>query len=304
MRVAVIGSRGLVGDALCRNLQEDIIEINRDNCNILDTKHLRDFLYREKIDVAINCAACVGGIHLNRKRPYTMFRLNLELNQSVLNACIRSDTNKLVQFCSNCAYPREAIQPYKEIDLFNGQSANTNQGYAAAKIAGLQAGIAAHSEYGIDVYHPIPCSLFGYRDNYNINNSHFVAAAIRKIHEAVKYRESSILFWGTGKPCREILFADELANAIKKILEANLANEPVNIATGIDTPIIKIIEIISTIAGYKGEIRWDKSKPDGALHKLLNNTKMKELNWEPQKNLEESLRKTFVHYQKGMDIRL
>lgn len=304
MRVAIIGSRGLVGDALSRNLEEDIIKISRDKIDCLETENLSLFLKKEKIDVVINCAAYVGGIDINRQKPYTMFRKNLELSQSVLNACIASNIKSLVQFCSNCAYPKNATQPYKEIELLNGKSVNTNQGYAAAKIAGFQAGIAAHNEYGIDVYHPIPCSLFGYRDNYNLANSHFVAAAIRKISKAVRLNEEKIVFWGTGTPYRELLFADELGNVIKKILDSKLANEPINIATGVDTPISRIIEIISSVAGFKGEIKWDTSKPDGAIHKLLDNTKMKKLNWKLRDNLEESLAKTYRHFQKGKDIRL
>ena len=303
MKIAVLGANGLVGDALARNLEADIFKLKKEKMDVLNTDMLRDYLKSERFELVINCAAYVGGIELNRKKQYTMFSKNIEINQSVINACIASDIGKLVLFCSNCVYPVKAIQPYNENDIFNGDAIETNQGYAAAKIAGIQAGRAAHQEYGIDVYHPIPCSLFGYRDNYKREKSHFIAAAISKIYGAVERGDREIKFWGTGKPCRELLFADELASALSKILEKGMANEPINIGTGEETPIREVIEILSEIAGYNGDITWDNSKPDGAMHKLLDNSKMKQLNWKPKLSLRETLKKTYKYFERGENIR-
>ena len=150
----------------------------------------------------------------------------------------------LVQFCSNCSYPVLASQPYKESALFDGPSHKLNRGYASAKIAAVHAGQCAEDQGLIRVYHPIPCSLFGRNDNYSLNNSHFVAAAIRKIYEASQANKSTVEFWGSGKPFREFMFADNLVSAVLLLLEHKLSYEPINIGPGVDTPIKEIINYI------------------------------------------------------------
>ena len=304
MRIAILGADGLVGEALSRNLKRELITIRRKDVDIRETKKLRNLLKKERIDMAINCAAYVGGIEMNRMKPYTMFKSNIEITQSVINACIEVEIGEMVLFGSNCMYPKNAKQPFREEDLFKGESVETNQGYAAAKIAGIQSSIAANKEYGINIYHPIPCSLYGYRDNYDLNKSHFVAAAIRKISNAASKGSKEIVFWGSGKPYREILFADEIAEAIEIIVKNKIVNRPINIGTGVDTPIKKVIESISKLTNYKGEIKWDITKPDGALHKLLDNQKIKELGWKTKYTLEEGLEKTLKYYNKGEGLRI
>ena len=303
MKFMILGTTGLVGEALSRTLVGDIITVERQDMDVRETKALEKLLKKERVEIVINCTAYVGGIEINRKKPYTMFRKNMEITQSVINACIKSETKELVLFGSNCAYPKDAEQPFKEDNLFFGEPVKTNQGFAAAKIASIQAGKAAHEEHGINIYHPIPCSLYGYRDNYDLKRSHFVAAAIRKITEAVEKGEQNITFWGSGRPCREIMFADDIADAILKMREKKIANEPINIGTGEDTPIKEIIEIISRLVGYKGRISWDRTKPDGAIHKILDNTKIGKLGWKQKYSVDEGLKLTVEYYKKGEGIR-
>jgi GDP-L-fucose synthase len=209
----------------------------------------------------------------------------------------------LVQFCSNCVYPVNAVQPYKEVDLFMGEPVKANKGYAAAKIACVHAGQAAEDQYGLRVYHPIPCSLYGFSDNYDINNSHFIPAVIRKISEAVDQDVEAITFWGSGTPRREFLFADELASAINIMLEKQYSYHPLNIGPGVDTPIRDIISLVSDHAGFKGEVLWDENKPDGALRKLLDSSLLKSWGWLPSESFVDTLCKTYDFFKASPTVR-
>lgn len=303
MRIAVLGSRGLVGDAIARTMDNVVLALSREECDVTDTSKLISFLRREKIDVVINCAAKVGGIQLNRTEPYTMYQANSQIGYSVLQASFQSDVTDLVQLCSNCAYPANAIQPYKEVDLLMGEPVKANKGYAAAKIACLHAGQAAEDQFGLRVYHPIPCSLFGLADNYDPNNSHFIPAVIRKIKKAVDQSLDTITFWGTGRPRREFMFADELSSAINIMLEKRYSYYPLNIGPGLDTPIREIISIVSGHAGYKGQILWDETKPDGALTKLLDSSLLKSWGWLPTESFFDTLCKTYDFFKSSTNIR-
>jgi len=304
MRVAVLGSRGLVGDAIARRMDNVVLLLSREVCDVNDSARLITLFRNEKVDTVINCAARVGGIQLNKNEPYTMYDTNTRIGNSVLAACLKSGVTDLVQFCSNCAYPARAIQPYKEIDLLMGEPVKTNKGYAAAKVACLHAGQAAEEQFGLRVYHPIPCSLFGLRDNYDVSNSHFVAAVIRRINNAVKQCHETITFWGTGTPRRELLYADELSSAISIMIERRYSYHPLNIGTGIDTPIRDIIEVIADHAGYRGRVLWDETKPDGAYQKLLDSSLINSWGWHPSESMDDALCKTYDFFSSSADMRL
>ena len=303
MRIAILGSRGLVGDALARNMDNVALLLSRRECDLTDTSRLAWLLRREGIDVVINCAARVGGIQLNRTEPYTMYRENLEVSHSVLQASLQADVTDLVLFCSNCAYPESAPQPYKEGNLLIGEPVKANKGYAAAKIASVHAGQAAEDQFGMRVYHPIPCSLYGLADNYHPNNSHFIPAVIRKVSEAIDQDLESITFWGTGRPRREFLFADELASAISMMLQKQYSRNPLNMGTGVDTPIHDIVKMICEHAGFKGHILWDETKPDGAQRKLLDSSLLKSWGWVPHEPLGDTLCRTYDFFKSSSDIR-
>jgi len=303
MRIAILGSSGLVGDALARKMNNVVLMLSRNECDVTDTSKLASFLYRERIDVVINCAAKVGGIQLNRTEPYTMYLENIQIGHSVLQASLEAEVTDLVQFCSNCAYPECAPQPYKEGSLLMGEPVNANKGYAAAKIGCFHAGQAAEQQFGLRVYHPIPCSLFGLADNYHPNNSHFISAVIRKISEAVDQRFGSITFWGTGTPRREFLFADELASAITLMLQNQYSFNPLNIGPGVDYPIRDIVSIICDHSGFRGQILWDETKPDGAHTKLLDSSLLKSWGWLPSESLVDTLCQTYDFFKNSSNIR-
>lgn len=301
MRSAILGTKGLVGDAFSRNCSHAVLFLSREDVDLLDTAALSNLLITNRIDTVINCAAKVGGIELNRSEPYHMFTANISIGLSVLRASISAGVSNLVQFCSNCAYPVSAQQPYKESTLLDGPSHHLNKGYAAAKLAALQAGQCAETQGLIRVFHPIPCSLFGLRDNYSLTNSHFIAAAIRKVHSATSRDCKEIQFWGTGKPYREFMFADHVVSAVDNLLEKKLSYDPVNIGTGVDTPIKDIIEHICSHSGYEGTLCWDHSKPDGAMHKLLDSSTLYSHGWEPPLDLYPRLSQTFDYYLSNLD---
>ena len=296
MRVAVLGVHGLVGEAFSRNLPEKQLLLSREDLDFTDIHQLSSVLKSHDIDTVINCAAVVGGIYLNRTAPYDMFSSNILLSESILKSCIAAGVSDLVQFCSNCSYPVIASQPYKESALFEGPSHKLNRGYASAKIAAVHSGQCAEDQGLIRVYHPIPCSLFGRNDNYSLNNSHFVAAAIRKIYEATQASQSTVEFWGSGKPFREFMFADNLVSAVLLLLENKLSYDPINIGPGVDTPIKEIINYIAQYSGFQGRVVWDDSKPDGAMHKLLDSSVIKSHGWDIIFPLSQSLSDTYVHY--------
>ena len=300
MRTAILGSKGLVGESLSRTLPSIELALSRKDLDVSDTNQLCKILRYNQIDTVINCAAYVGGIELNRSRPYDMYLRNIQISQSVLTASIQSGISDLVQFCSNCAYPITAQQPYKESSLFEGLPHKLNRGYAAAKITAVHAGQAAESQKLIRVYHPIPCSLFGFHDNYNTSESHFIPAAIRKIFDAVRENAHSIRFWGTGRPFREFMFADNLGSAIMIILDNRLSYNPINIGSGLDTPINNIVSHISSRAGYLGDVTWDRSKPDGVMHKLLDSGYIYSHGWSPPCDLYDSLNATCDFYLQNM----
>jgi len=305
MRYAVLGSKGLVGEAFTRNLSGVELAISRDDINFMNTRELELTLKTYQIDTVINAAAKVGGINLNRLYPYDMYSANIALANSILDASIKAGVTDLVQFCSNCSYPFTAQQPYKEECLFDGLPHKLNRGYAAAKLASVQAGQCAEDQGLIRVYHPIPCSLFGLHDNYRLDDSHFVAAVIRKVSEAVMLKSKSIEFWGSGAPFREFMFADDLVSAIVILLNLRHSYQPINIGPGIDTPIKEVVTLISKHAAFTGVIQWDDSKPDGAMHKLLNSTQIASMGWKPSYTLADSLFSTYNYFQENQkDLRL
>jgi len=247
MRTAILGSSGLVGEAFSRLCSHAVLFLRRSDVDHSDSSPLADLLIENQIDTVINCAARVGGIELNRNKSYDMFNSNISISLSVLRASIQAGVSDLVQFCSNCTYPISVEQPYKESTLFDGSPHHLNKGFAASKLATLHAGQCAEDQGLIRVYHPIPCSLFGLHDNYSLNNSHFIAAAIRKLHAASSTGLDEVVFWGTGTPYREFMFADHLVSAIELLLEQQLSYQPINIGTSFGTPLTEIIRFLGII---------------------------------------------------------
>jgi len=299
VRIAILGSKGLVGESLSRTLPSVAVTLSRSEVDLTNVQELAHILKLNQIDVVINCAAYVGGIALNTSRPFDMFAFNIHLTQAVLQASINAGVNDLVQFCSNCAYPVASIQPYKEVSIFDGLSQESNRGYAASKIAALHAGQCAEKQGLIRVYHPVPCSLFGFHDNYRLSESHFVPAVIRKLHEAVISKVLRIEFWGTGKPLRELMFVDDIASAISILLQKRASYNPINIGSGTEIEIKNVVDHISRFAGFCGDVIWDNTKPDGVSRKLLDSSRINSLGWAPSFELKTSLANTYNFFREN-----
>lgn len=303
----ITGKKGLLGSSFIRELEkrnEKFLGIGREECDILNYKNLLKIAENFRPDVVINCAALVGGIKANKKYQYDFFEINNNLQNNVLRLVKDLNIPKVVLINSNCAYPANAKQPYLEKDFLNGSPQQSNLGYASAKRMGLIGGNLLEEQYGIKTYHPIPCSLYGVNDNFNLENSHFVAAAIRKIAVAKNDNRSEITFWGSGTPKREFMYVDDAIDGILYMLKKDISSNPVNICWGEDAPIKDVINILSKLIGYEGIIKWDRSKPDGALQKLQNPTLLKSLGWEPSIKLEDGLKKTLDWYNNCSNIRL
>ena len=305
-RYLITGSKGLLGSAFERAFVKNkfkYLALNHEDCDLLDYSSLYRFVESFKPNILINCAALVGGIKANDERSFDFYYTNSIIQTNIMKLCKDLNVKNLVLLNSNCSYPINSQQPYKESNFLDGQPHNSNLGYATAKRSGYLGGLMLQKQYGIKTYHPIPCSLYGPNDNFNLENSHFIAAAIRKIFEAKKAKSSKLEFWGSGKPRREFMYVDDAVEGILFLLEKKLSGELVNISWGIDHSIKDVIKIISEELKFEGEIIWDKSKKDGAMSKLQDCTYLSKLGWRPKISLEEGLLKTINWFKNSKNIR-
>lgn len=292
-KIYVAGHRGLAGSAVVRALQSaghnGILTATRQELDLRDAARTDAFIAAHKPDAVILAAARVGGIHANSAYPAEFIHENLAVAVNVIHAAWRHGVRRLVFLGSSCIYPRLAPQPIPESALLTGPLEPTNEPYAVAKIAGLKLCEAYRRQYGV-VYHSVmPTNLYGPGDNYHPQNSHVLPALIRRFEEARESGASSVALWGTGNARREFMHADDLASAILHLLRIENPPDLVNIGTGRDATIREVAEIIALAAGYKGEIRFDPSKPDGAPRKLLDVSLMRSLGWEARISLEEGI---------------
>ena len=249
------------------------------------------------------CAAKVGGIVANNNYPYDFIYKNLAIQNNVINASITNGIKKLLFLGSSCIYPRDCSQPIEEKDLLTGLLEKTNEPYAIAKIAGIKLCESANRQFGLDYRCVMPTNLYGPGDNFNLKNSHVIPALIRKFHEAKNKSQKYVDIWGTGKPFREFLHVDDMADASihvmnleKKALD-KITDTHINIGTGNDISIYDLSNLISKIVGFNGELKFDTSKPDGTPRKCLNIDKITSLGWTPKISLESGLRDTYEWYQ-------
>ena len=281
-KIFVAGHRGMVGSAICRQLQKkaevEIITRTRDELDLCDQSAVHEFMIIEKPDEVILAAAKVGGIHANNTYPAEFIYQNLQIQNNVIHAAHISDVQKLLFLGSSCIYPRAVEQPMREDALLTGLLEPTNEPYAVAKIAGIKLCESYNRQYGRDYRSVMPTNLYGPGDNYHPENSHVVPALIRRFHEAKFNNLEKVIVWGSGKPKREFLYVDDMAEASlfvhnleRTTYEAN--TEPmlshINIGTGIDVTIKELAENIMDVVGFVGKLVFDKSKPDGTMRKLM-----------------------------------
>ena len=301
-RIYVAGHRGMVGSAIVRrlaNMDCDVVTADRQSVDLMDQGTTERFLASARPDVLILAAARVGGIHANSTHPADFIYDNLAIAVNTIHAAWRVGVRKLLFLGSSCIYPRLAHQPIREDELLRGPLEPTNEWYAVAKIAGIKLCQAYRRQHAADYISLMPTNLYGPGDNYHPENSHVVAALIRRFHEAKVSGLGEVVVWGTGTPRREFLFVDDLADACVFALE-NYSDEPhLNVGTGEDLTIADFARLVSDVIDYRGTIVFDPSRPDGTPRKLLDVSKMSALGWKAFTSMREGLRQAYDDFLRG-----
>lgn len=295
-KIFVAGHKGLVGSAVVRKLIENgfenIITKTRQEVDLENQSSVYKLFLETKPDYVFMCAAKVGGILSNQTYPVDFIRSNLLVQQNIIDASFYSGVQKLLFLGSSCIYPKFSPQPIKEEYLLTGELEPTNEWYALAKIAGIKTCQAYSKQYGFNAISLMPTNLYGINDNFNLNSSHVLPALIRKFHEA-KISNSSVTIWGSGKPKREFLYVDDLAEACLFLMDNYNSTEIINVGTGEDVSIEELSKIVGDVVGYTGEILYDSTKPDGTPRKLLDVSKINSLGWKHKTSLETGIKNTY-----------
>ncbi len=302
-KIYIAGIRGMVGSAIERVLREhgytNIVGHSSSELDLTHQSAVYGMFAKEKPDYVFFAAAKVGGIYANNTYPAEFIYSNLCIQNNLIHISYLSDVKKLLFLGSSCIYPKMAPQPMKEEYLLSGELEPTNEPYALAKISGLKMCEAYNRQYGTNFISCMPTNLYGPNDNYDLMNSHVLPALIRKIHEAKINNEKSYVVWGTGKPKREFLYVDDLARACILLMNEYNENSTINVGTGEEISIGELATTAAEVIGYKGEIVYDNSKPDGTPRKLLDVSKLKNLGWKPQFTLKEGIKKSYEDFLQG-----
>ena len=306
-KIYIAGHRGMVGSALHRKLMSEgfhnFVFRTSSELDLRKQQAVHDFFAAEKPDYVFLAAAKVGGIMANNTYRGEFLYDNLMMQNNIIHAAYLNGVKKLLFLGSSCIYPKMAPQPLKEEYLLTGLLEPTNEPYAIAKIAGIKMCDAYRAQYGCNFISVMPTNLYGPNDNYDLNSSHVLPALIRKIHEAKINGDSSVTIWGTGKPKREFLHADDLAEACLFLMENYNDEGLVNIGTGEDLEIGELALLIKEIVGFKGSIQHDLSKPDGTPRKLMDVSKLHALGWKHKIELKEGLQMVYKDFEKSYTIR-
>ena len=314
-RVYVAGHRGMVGAAIVRRLTQagvtDIITRSHSELDLTSQQAVQAFFAAERPRQVYLAAARVGGIHANNTYPAEFIYDNLMIEANIIHAAYQHGVDRLLFLGSSCIYPKYAEQPIREESLLTGPLEPTNEPYAIAKIAGIKLCESYDRQYGTDYRSVMPTNLYGPGDNYHPENSHVIPALLRRFHEAKLSGADTITIWGSGKALREFLHVDDMARAAIHIMnlpldEYRAVTDPrlthINVGTGEDCSIAELVSTIGDVTGFAGKIKYDTSKPDGAPRKLMDNTKLKNLGWQPQISLKEGLRDAYQWYVDNIDI--
>jgi GDP-L-fucose synthase len=299
-KLFIAGHLGMVGAALVRRLGREpgvqLLHRSRKELDLTDQAAVNAFYAAERPDQAIIAAGTVGGIHANDSRPADFIRDNLAIAEHTIEGAYRHGVSRLLYLGSSCIYPKHAPQPMPEDCLLTGALEPTNEPYAIAKIAGLKLCQCYRRQYGVLFHSVMPTNLYGPGDNYDLMNSHVLPAFIRKLHEAREAGSPEIVLWGSGSARREFLHVDDLADACAFILKLSDPPDWVNVGTGSDVTIRELADIIAGITGFRGKIKWDASKPDGAPRKLMDESRLSALGWRPRIGLKEGLARTYESF--------
>jgi len=317
-KIYIAGHRGMVGGAILRRLEarraagEDLTLITRTHAelDLTDQTAVRDFMQSEKPDVVILAAAKVGGIHANNTYPADFIYENLMIECNVIHQAFAAGVTRLLQLGSSCIYPRAVAQPMKEDALLTGVLEPTNEPYAVAKIAGIKLCESYNRQHGTDYRSVMPTNLYGPGDNFHPENSHVLPALIRRFHEAAQAGDDEVQIWGSGKPRREFLHVDDMAEASLFVLDLDRetydANtQPmlshINVGTGTDVSIMELAQMVARVTGFQGRITNDPSKPDGTLRKLMDVSRLADMGWRASVDLEKGLQETYDWFIDNQD---
>jgi GDP-L-fucose synthase len=300
-QIYVAGHRGLVGSAIVRALNAQgytrlLLRTHRE-LDLTDQAAVAEFFQNERPQAVIMAAARVGGIQANNVRPAEFIRDNLLIQDNVIDAAYQAGVAKFVFLGSSCIYPKLAPQPIKEDSLLTGPLEPTNEWYAIAKIAGVKMCQAYRRQYGFNAISLMPTNLYGPGDNFDLQNSHVLPALIRRFHEAKQRGDASLTVWGTGTPRREFLHVDDLADAVIYLLNTYDNEAIVNIGWGEDVTIRELAEAIASVAGFRGRLEFDSSKPDGTPRKLLDTSRLTALGWVPKIKLKAGIESTYAWFK-------
>lgn len=302
-KIYIAGHRGMVGSAMHRKLLAEgfnnIVVKTSAELDLTNQQAVADFFAQEKPDYVFLAAAKVGGIVANNTYRADFIYLNLMIESNIIHQAYVNKVKKLMFFGSSCIYPKLAPQPLKEDYLLTGELEYTNEPYAIAKIAGIKLCESYRDQYGCNFISVMPTNLYGHGDNYHPNHSHVLPALIRRLHEAKENNSPFIEAWGTGTPLREFLFVDDLADACFLLMQDYNEKQFVNVGCGEDISIKDLIEVVRKVVGYKGEIRFDTSKPDGTPRKLMDATKLRNMGWQPKISLEEGITLAYNDFLNG-----
>ncbi len=302
-KIYIAGHRGMVGSAIYRKLVAEgytnLITRTSKELDLRDQRAVFSFFEQERPDYVFLAAAKVGGIIANNTYRADFLYENLEIQNNIIHQSYKHDVKKLMFLGSSCIYPKLAPQPLKEEYLLTGLLEETNEPYAIAKIAGIKMCDAYRAQYNCNFVSVMPTNLYGYNDNYHPQNSHVLPALIRKFHEAKVNATPEVIIWGSGSPMREFLFADDLADACYFLMETY--NEPtlINIGTGEDLTIKDLALLIKKVVGFEGALTFDSSKPDGTPRKLMDVTKLHNLGWKHQVQLEQGIELAYQDFLKN-----
>lgn len=310
-RIYIAGHSGMVGSAIKRCLEKsgyhNLIYRSINELDLIRQEKVEEFFKQEKPEIVIIAAAKVGGILANNTYRAQFIYDNLMIESNLIHSSYLNKVEKLIFLGSSCIYPKLASQPLKEEYLLSDYLEYTNEPYAVAKIAGIKLCENYYKQYGCNYYSIMPTNLYGLNDNFDLNTSHVLPALLRKFHEAKVNNKSSVAIWGTGKPLREFMYVDDLAEGLCYLMEnveaKNLYDKNLsflNIGTGKDLSIAELAKMISEIVGFKGEVVYDNSKPDGTPRKLLDVSRINSLGWKAKTELREGIEKTYEWFVKNV----
>jgi GDP-L-fucose synthase len=287
----------MVGSAIWRKLEsegyENLIGESSQSLDLRDQSSVFTWFEKERPEIVVDAAARVGGILANNNYPYQFLMDNLMIQNNLIQAAEKYDCKKFIFLGSSCIYPKLADQPIHESSLLTGPLEPTNEWYAIAKITGVKACEAIRKQYGKDFVSLMPTNLYGPFDNFDLETSHVLPALIRKFHEAAVSGKSTVELWGDGSPMREFLYVEDLADAVYFAMQNTLDDNLYNVGTGSDLTIKELADKIAVLTGFKGEIVWDSSKPNGTPRKLLDVSKMADMGWTFSTSLDDGLAKTY-----------